>query len=135
MSMIMSPRVRRFLRVTLVVDAIFLLALYIYVRYVSPTAGNVATSILPLLLLMNVIGALIYLNVLWFSRKLEKANPGLSRTLPRLFTLVTLSLMFFAVSQKYYFPTQVVIAYFVAWLLLFSVINALLRFRKRSGQS
>ena len=123
----------RILRVALVVNAVCLLALYFYVRFVSPTASEVAVWFVPLLLLLNVVGALTYFNLFWFSTKLKKVNPGLARTLPRLFALSTLFLMFFTFLRNRFFTPQIVIGYFVAWLLLASLLNIVVHFRRRSG--
>src|SRR2546421_11278208 len=98
-----------FSRILLVINAICLLATYMYVHFGGAVTGDVLRLVLPMLLIGDVLLTLIYFNFLWFISNHKQMDHRSARTLFRLFAVATLLLMFIVGFRSHYFSPQIVI--------------------------
>src|SRR5947207_11158632 len=82
------PKINGLLRAALMLLGIAFIALFIYVRFVSPTARGTVVSGVFVILTMTLVALLLGLNIIYFSIKMKNIHPGLARSLPFVFLMV-----------------------------------------------
>src|SRR6266850_5807966 len=131
----MTNKTARLIRVAIGTTAISLIALWIYVRFIDPTAKDLAISGVLLIVVASVLSVLLGLNLIYFSGSMRSTRPRVARMLPFLFSLITLLLWFFAALGHQYLRPKIVISYLLVSLAVFSAVNVVvyLRVAGRSG--
>lgn len=130
----LGSRIVSLLRQTLVSISVSLVAIWIYVKYISPTAMNsIVYDLLPLVL-CYLLAVLVIVNLIYFSAKMRQSHPSLARGVSFTFTAVTFCYLFFLpMLHVYSFDMGRVVSYLFVSLAASFALNVVAHFafRKR----
>ena len=94
------PKIKGLLRATLMLLGIAFIALFIYVRFVSPTARETVGSSVLSILLISVLSVLLAASLILFASMARRAYPSIARVPVKVFMMLTFLVYILVLSHK-----------------------------------
>jgi NAD/NADP transhydrogenase beta subunit len=123
------PKIKGLLRATLMLLGIAFIALFIYVRFVSPTARETVGSSVLSILLISVLGVLLAASLILFASVARRTHPSIARLPARVFMLLTFSGLVFTIALRYKIDAARIVLYLLCCLLVSLILNLVVYLR------
>ena len=119
----MAPKFKGLFGVTLMLLGISLFALFIYVRFISPSARDTVKSGFLSILLIGFLAMLVTASLINFSGIASRAYPSIARLPSRVFMILTLCCLVFTVVLGYRIDSIRIVLYLLTCLLVSLALN------------
>lgn len=129
----LMPKVQGLLMTTIVLYGIASLTIFIYARYISPTAQeSLGTGIL-IILLISLPSILVALSLIVFSDRVKTAHPLIAYLVPLTVFIATNGYLIFTLfADGYKFTFKLILVYLIFCLVVFTLLNVIIYFSTRN---